>query len=51
MAASNSDDDVFPFDEMHRQVASFCAWLAALEAETDLDIQTPLTDGEGLILR
>ena len=42
-------DDVFPFDEMHRQVASLCAWLAALGAETDLDIQVPAADGDGAL--
>jgi len=40
-------DDVFPFDEMHRQVASLCAWLAALHTDTALDIQAPLADGDG----
>lgn len=42
-----SYDDVFSFDEMHRQVASLCAWLAALDAQADLDIQAPLADRNG----
>ena len=42
-------DDKFSFDEMHRQVASLCAWLFALGRDTDLDIQTPLADRSGAL--
>ena len=42
-------DDKFPFEEMHRQVASLCAWLFALDRDTDLDIQTPLADRSGAL--
>ncbi len=42
-------DDIFPFDEMHRQVASLCAWLFALGRDTDLDIQTPVADDSGAL--
>ncbi len=42
-------DDVFSFDEMHRQVASLCAWLHALDRDTELDIQAPVPDRTGAL--
>lgn len=36
--------DHFALDEVHRQVASMCAWLFALDKDTDLDIAVPIVD-------
>jgi hypothetical protein len=41
-------DDKFSLDEVHRQVASLCAWLFALGRDTALDIQVPLATNGGL---
>lgn len=42
-------DGVFPFDEMHRQVASMCAWLHAMDRDTSLVIQAPVPDTQGAL--
>ena len=42
-------EGLFSFDEMHRQIASLCAWLFALDHDTDLDIQAPVPDSSGAL--
>jgi Ser/Thr protein kinase RdoA (MazF antagonist) len=39
--------DHFPLVEVHRQVASLCAWLVALDQDTVLDVQVPEPDDDG----
>jgi len=41
--------DHFPLDEVHRQVASMCAWLLALDQDTELEIQVPVADETGAL--
>ena len=41
--------DDFPLDEVHRQVASMCSWLLALDRDTELEIQIPVADEAGAI--
>lgn len=42
-------EGLFSFDEMHRQIASLCAWLFALDRDTDLEIQAPQPDSSGAL--
>ena len=39
----------FPLVEVHRQVASLCAWLAALARDTEVEVQVPVPDEAGEI--
>ena len=41
--------DNFNLDEVHRQVASLCHWLFALNQDTDLEIQVPVADPTGAL--
>ena len=37
----------FPLVEVHRQVASLCAWLLALARDTEVEVQVPVSDESG----
>ncbi len=37
----------FPLVEVHRQVASLCAWLVALARDTGVEVQVPVADEAG----
>ena len=41
--------DHFALDEVHRQVASMCAWLFALDQETELVVPVPVADETGAL--
>ena len=39
--------DGFPLVEVHRQVTSLCAWLVAMDRQTELELQVPVADETG----